>query len=294
MGDSDIDRRNGKLVVIPLAADDAHRLRLGWTSRFDRSDIRNVVSRYPGLSQWIPETGEYLIAGPWRHRDEVSSVLELSGRDGGPSLLRSFAEASASQGKHVALLSEHQETRDPSLYVQAGFDLIEHIMIYELPQVPVIDTSRFQLQFEEMPVSRESSLNELLDLDHDSFPWLWWNSSDEFLSYGRAHGVKIYGGRDTSGRLVSYIGVTRFRAWGHLDRIAVRRDRQGQGIGLESLEWAIHVLSMSGARRIGLSTQARNERSRLLYERYGFQRSPQQDYFLYGKWLREDNRAVDV
>lgn len=294
MGDSDTDRRDEKLVVIPLAADDAHRLRLGWTSRFDRSDIRSLVARYPDLSQWIPETGEYLIAGPWRHRDEVSSVLELSGREGGPSLLRSFAEASASQGKQVALLSEHQETRNPSLYDRAGFELIEHIMIYELPHVPPIDTSRFRLRFEEMSVNREEPLSELLELDHGSFPWLWWNSSDEFVSYGRAHGVKIYGGRDSSGQLVSYIGVTRFRSWGHLDRIAVRPDLQGQGIGLESLEWAIYVLSMSGARRIGLSTQARNERSRLLYERYGFRRSPQQDYYLYGRWLREDNRAVDV
>jgi ribosomal protein S18 acetylase RimI-like enzyme len=100
--------------------------------------------------------------------------------------------------------------------------------------------------------------------------------------------VKIYGGWDASGRLVSYVGVTRFRAWGHLDRIAVLPELQGQGIGLESLEWALYVLAQSGARRIGLSTQARNERSRLLYERYGFQRKTNQDYYLYGDWLQED------
>jgi GNAT superfamily N-acetyltransferase len=295
MGDAGSDHQETEPNTEPLTADDAHRLRLGWTSRFDRSDIRNLVSRHPGLSHWIPKSGEYVIAGPWRHREEVSSVLELSGRENAASLLRRFAQASQQSGKRVALMSEHQERRDPRLYKRARFDLIEHIMIYELPRIPEIDTREFRLSFREMPVLAESNMDALLELDHESFPWLWWNSRDEFLSYGRAHGVKIYGGFDASGQLISYIGVTRFRAWGHLDRIAVRPDLQGRGIGLESLEFAIHVLAAAGARRIGLSTQARNERSRLLYERYGFRRSPQQDYYLYGRWLHDDAaREADV
>jgi ribosomal protein S18 acetylase RimI-like enzyme len=275
-------------AIQPLSVDDAHRLRLGWTSRFERPDIRNLLAQHPNLSQWNPETGEYLIAGNWRHRDDVAAVLELSAQRGASDLLRAFAEASAQAGKRVALMSEHQESRNPGLYARAGFDLIEHIMIYELPKARRFDEESFTLNFQLMTVDVEAQLEELLELDHEAFPWLWWNSPNEFTNYGRARGVLIYGARDESGRLVSYIGVTRFRAWGHLDRIAVRPELQGQGIGLQSLEWAIHILAASGARRIGLSTQARNERSRLLYERYGFRRSPQQDYYLYGRWLTDD------
>lgn len=294
MSGSQTDERERDLVTEPLSPSDAHRLRLGWTSRFDRPDIRNVVTQHPHLSQWIPETGEYLIAAPWRHREEISSVLELAGQHGAPPLLRAFADASAREGLRLALLSEHQETRNPRLYQRAGFEMLEHIVIYELPTVPRIDPETFRLTFDEMLIMRDDDLEELLELDHESFPWLWWNSRGEFHNYSRARGVKIYGGRDSSGRLVSYVGVTRFRSWGHLDRIAVRPELQGQGIGLESLEWALFVLAESGARRIGLSTQARNERSRLLYDRYGFQRAPGQDYYLYGNWLQGDGDPLDA
>jgi ribosomal protein S18 acetylase RimI-like enzyme len=285
--------RETEFRAVPLSESDAHHLNLGWTSRFDKPDIRTIVAQYPDLSRWIPETGEYLIAGPWRHRAEVASVLELSGREGAAELLRSFADAAAEAGKDLALLSEHQETRNPALYERAEFELLEHIMIYELQSVPVINTKSMELQFREMLVLRDDDLAALMELDHASFPWLWWNSEAEFLSYGRARGVKIYGGWDPDGQLVSYIGVTLFRSWGHLDRIAVHPDHQGKGIGLESLNWAIYVLAQSGARRIGLSTQARNERSRQLYERYGFRRMEKQDYFLYGRWLRSADEGTD-
>jgi ribosomal protein S18 acetylase RimI-like enzyme len=292
MTDSNSCEVGSDSAIQSITADDAHRIRLGWTSRFERPDVRNLVSQYPGISQWIPETGEYLIAGPWRHRSDVSSVLELSGRQGAADLLRAFAGASRNCGMELALLSEHQESRNPKLYERAGFELLEHILIYELPGIPSLDPAQFRLDFREMMALRPGDLDALLELDHESFPWLWWNSEGEFLNYGRSRGVKIYGGYDQHGRLVSYIGVTLFRSWGHLDRIAVRPELQGQGIGLESLEYAIFALAQSGANRIGLSTQARNERSRLLYERYGFHRVSKQDYYLYGVWLQDNGSHV--
>lgn len=293
MTESDIENVSHQRDIVPLTTDDAHRIRPGWTSRFDRPDIRNVVGQYPDISQWIPETGEYLIAGPWRHRSDVSTVMELSAQHGAPGLLGAFADASKMAGLELALLSEHQESRNPRLYERAGFDFLEHILIYELPSVPVIESDRFRLKFREMLVIRDDDLEALMELDHLAFPWLWWNSEGEFLNYGRARGVKIYGGFDENGRLVSYVGVTLFRAWGHLDRIAVRPELQGQGIGLESLDWSIFALAQGGARRIGLSTQARNERSRYMYERYGFERKSQQDYYLYGVWLQDTGSRLD-
>ncbi len=122
-------------------------------------------------------------------------------------------------------------------------------------------------------------------LDHQAFPWLWWNCRDEFLQYAGSPGVAIELGRDESGRAVAYIGTTRYRTWGHLDRIAVAPDIQGRGLGRAALDYAVMTLARSGARRVGLSTQARNHRSRRLYDTYGFRRSPGNDYRLYGRWI---------
>jgi ribosomal protein S18 acetylase RimI-like enzyme len=200
-------------------------------------------------------------------------------------LLRAICAAAGEAGKRLIIASEHHESRQSRFYLEAGYELVEEIVIYELMNGSSSGRERWSLRFEEVNLGDPKEFQALLELDHQSFPWLWWNSREEFLNYAESFGVNIYLGRDRVGRPVSYIGVTRFRNWGHLDRIAVDPSLQGQGYGLESLDWAVQSLTRSGARRIGLSTQARNLRSRKLYERYGFQRVPAQDYALFGQWL---------
>ncbi len=276
-----------RIRVEPLTVQSVPRLRLSWSSRFDREDVGRLVQENPGLSQWIPDTGEYVVGGPWRHRSEIAAVMELSSQSGAVPLLQELRSAAANEGKRLIIASEHHESRQKVFYKSAGYDLIEEILIYELHQIPFGSPSQSRLRFEPVNLKSPSVTRELIELDHRSFPWLWWNSRAEFDNYADSFGVNIYLGRDDDGKPITYIGVTRFRNWGHLDRIAVDPAVQGQGFGLESLEWAVHLLAESGARRIGLSTQARNVRSRHLYERFGFHRSPSQDYALYGQWLTD-------
>jgi RimJ/RimL family protein N-acetyltransferase len=261
------------------------RLRLGWSSRFDREDVGRIIFENPGLSWWSPDTGEYVIGGPWRHRREIAAIMELVASNTATALLKAISAAAEAAGKRLIIASEHHESRQTPFYLAAGYELVEEIVIYELMNVAVSAREQWSLRFEEVNLRDAGEFRELLELDHQSFPWLWWNSREEFVNYAESFGVSIYLGRDRERRPVSYIGVTRFRNWGHLDRIAVDPARQGQGYGLESLDWAVQSLTRSGARRIGLSTQARNVRSRKLYERYGFQRVPAQDYSLFGQWL---------
>ena len=276
-----------RIRIEPVTVQTIPRLRLSWSSRFDREDVGRLVVENPGLSLWIPDTGEYVVGGPWRHRSEIAAVMELSSQSGAVPLLQELRSAAANAGKRLIIASEHHESRQKLFYESAGYDLIEEILIYELNQIPVGSITTPRLRFERVDLKSASATRELIELDHRSFPWLWWNSQAEFDNYVGSFGVNIYVGRDADGKPITYVGVTRFRNWGHLDRIAVDPDVQGEGLGLESLEWAVHLLSESGARRIGLSTQARNIRSRHLYERYGFRRSPSQDYALYGQWLTE-------
>ena len=264
---------------------DLERLHLGWSSRYDADELELILTAEPGLGLWMPETGEYVVGGPWRHRGEIASVLELSVSAGAPQLLAALADASEDLGKRLVIASEHAETRRRAFYDSAGYELVEEILIYELSRVSPSQLSVTDLAFERVSVDDEHTLSDLIELDHAAFPWLWWNSREEFDNYGHSTGVEIHLGRTSDGRSASYIGVTRFRTWGHLDRIAVAPDLRGRGLGLQSLEWATSLLGAGGARRIGLSTQARNTVSRRLYERYGFRRIPSQDYALYGRWL---------
>lgn len=279
------DSHGYRLNVEPVTIQTVSQLRLSWSSRFAREDIARIVIDYPGLSLWIPDTGEYVVGGPWRHRSEISAVLELSAHSGAVPLLQQLSAASSEAGKRLVIASEHHESRQKAFYLNSGYDLVEEILIYELNRLRYNLTPNPRLRFEPVELKNRALTRELIELDHRSFPWLWWNSSEEFENYAESFGVNIYIGRDEMSRAVSYVGVTRFRNWGHLDRIAVDPTLQGQGLGWESLDWAVGILAESGARRIGLSTQARNVRSRRLYERYGFHRVPSQDYSLYGQWL---------
>jgi ribosomal protein S18 acetylase RimI-like enzyme len=143
------------------------------------------------------------------------------------------------------------------------------------------------MRFERVSLDNAELFKKLIELDHRAFPWMWWNSDMEFRNYIEAPGVAIDIACDGHSRAMAYVGTTRYRTWGHLDRIAVDPDAQGQGLGRVALERAIASLAAAGARRIGLSTQARNMRSRALYESVGFRRATSHDYRIYGRWLGE-------
>lgn len=271
--------------VALLTPDAVSRLRLPWDGRYSPRELGSIAAADPPLSVWNRQTGEFLAAGPWRHRSEIATILELGASGGAIELIDAFTVVSRERGVRLVVASEQAERRKREFYVNARFDLIEQIIIYELSRIRARAPHTRDLRFEPLDPSDSSMLMALINLDHEAFPWLWWNSRDEFLEYASAPGVRIDLGYDSSGRLMSYVGMTRYRSWGHLDRIAVAPDAQGRGYGRAALDYAVMTLATAGARRVGLSTQARNTRSRALYESYGFRRSHSHDYHLFGRVL---------
>ena len=89
------------------------------------------------------------------------------------------------------------------------------------------------------------------------------------------------------GKIMAYIGFTAFLGWGHIDRVAVAPEFQGQGLGLRLTRFATDRLVRVGARRIGLSTQITNVPARRMYEKLGFVRQLATDYRLYGRWIAD-------
>jgi ribosomal protein S18 acetylase RimI-like enzyme len=278
----------GSSDIRVLTPDDVGSLRLPWDGRFSLRDLTEVAGARPVLSVWNSRTGEYLLGGPWRRRSEISTILELSASASAFDLIDAFCTLSREQGVRLAVASEQVERRRREFYIGARFELIEEIIIYELGRVRPRPPRIGNLRFERFHPYDGQMFSDLLALDHRAFPWVWWNSEAEFVEYDGSTGVRIEVARDPSGRIVGYIGTTRYRSWGHLDRIAIDPDIQGRGLGRTLLDYAVMSLASDGARRVGLSTQGRNSRSRALYESYGFRRSASHDYHVFGRYLDAD------
>lgn len=278
--------------ILLLTPDAVPHLRLPWDGRFTPDELREIARSEPNISVWNRRTGEYALAGAWRHRDEIVSVIEVAATAGAIDLMHGLAALAQSMGKLLLVASEQAERRRVEFFHAAAMHELERILVYELARIRPSRMAESRLRFERMRHDDQTTMAELLELDHRAFPWLWWNNEAEFAQYHGNDGVAIDVARDEHGRMVAYVGTTRFRGWGHLDRIAVDPAVQGRGLGRIALDYAVMSLAAAGARRIGLSTQSRNERSRRLYEAYGFQRAPSHDYSVFGRWLVAQDAAV--
>ncbi|MHB8646719.1 MAG: GNAT family N-acetyltransferase [Thermomicrobiales bacterium] len=279
------------LRVEPLLAEDVRSLYIPWSSPFESMSLARHLRSYPTRAFWLPETGEYIVGEPWRHRDEITAVVDISARANGALLLDRLRQPASEPPQELIVMTDFAGARQPSFYTGHGLGLMQEVLCYELRAIPP-EPPRGLLAFSAVSHERLDELAALIAVDHASFPWLWWNSAAEFAAYGQVPGVALYIGADDRGTAVSYVGLTHFRGWGHLDRIGVVPGYQGSGYGLESLRFAARMLARGGATRLGLSTQANNTRSQHLYHRFGFQRTYQNDYNIYGAWMNPARAAT--
>ncbi len=269
-----------------LRPDEIGQLRLGWQHRHEADEIARLLAIYPDRSVWLPDTREFVLVGPWRHRFDVAGVVELAAVRNAEALISRAVDQARFHDAALVLITELDERRRPAFYDRIGFTEIEEVVTYETdrPAPTLVDTR--PLTFVQVAGHDPGLLEQVMELDHVAFPWLWWNSSEEIAAYSFMPGVGIFVGL-LDGAIVSYVGVTSYPGWGHLDRIAVDPRFQGQGFGRTTLAFALGTLTSRGARQIGLSTQGDNRRSQRLYEQFGFKRSRVNDYRLYGLWLRD-------
>ena len=275
-------------IVRTLAPGDVDALRL--PGKTGAQTTRRLLERNPGRSVWVPETLEYALIGAWRNRREIACVEDLVAVCHLEPLLQAAVERCAAQGDALLLAIELDVPRSPSRFERAGLELLEEVITYEaeIGREPWSASSRVR------PINVDADDSTRVDLvtemDRAAFPWLWRNSRAEFDVYLRMPGVEV-AVIEADGEPVAYFGMTLFSGWGHLDRIAVAPDAQGRGYGLEALGLAVEAMRQRGARRAGLSTQRTNFRSQRLYDRFGFRRTSEHDYRLFGSWCQPDRRA---
>lgn len=262
---------------------DISHLRLADHPRLDEADAAALVIQSPGSSFWIPETGEFLLVTPWRHRAEILTIHTSGAFSHEPGLMQAAIEHGRQAGYAALVVVNLGETRHPAFYSRHRLTMLEEIVTYEHrhPERVAPLPAGIDVSFRHVEPDDHNAIAALLELDHDAFPWLWRNSPAEFESYLRFPGVEVWLAHEGS-EAVSYIGLTRYRGWGHLDRIATQTRYQGRGYGRVALQKAVHRLVELGARRVALSTQGDNDRSRRLYARTGFRRTTGDDYAIYG------------
>lgn len=272
--------------IVPLTEADLPVLRLQHHSRLQEDEAINALRALPGISQWHPTSGEYLLVSPWRHRTDILSFRELSAFHHESELVAAVFAAAEANGLGACITAETYERRRPMFYDRNGMALVETIITYHHDRIADFADAPTTPHQTFVPVTLQDAelIEQVIALDSAAFPWLWRNSPGEFLWWMQQRSVEVWAGM-LDDRVVSYFGSTFFQSMGHLDRIAIHPDWQGQGLGMETLHVALRRMSTLGMTRAGLCTQLGNDASQHLYERAGFHRAPQHDYNIYGTLL---------
>jgi ribosomal protein S18 acetylase RimI-like enzyme len=275
-------------LVRPLECEDIAALRL--PGRRGADSVHQLLAVHPGRSVWVPSTLEYALIGPWRNRPEIASIEDLVAVRHIEELLRAAVDRCAEHGDDLMLTVELDARRSPTRYERAGLEMLEEVITYEMGVARERWSSSDRIRLVRVNANDEAAIERVTAMDQASFPWLWRNNRTEFDVYLHTPGVEVWF-VEADGEPVAYFGVTLFPDWGHLDRVAVVPEHQGRGFGLETLGLAVETMRKRGARRVGLSTQRTNLRSQRLYDRFGFRRTPDHDYRLFGAWCRPERRA---
>ncbi len=263
---------------------DIPRLHLDNHPRLTASEAALLLDQRPGASFWLPGTGEFVLLTPWRHRSELVTVHTFGAFANEDMLLDAAITHARTEGSVGFVVVDINETRRPSFYARHGLLQIEDIVTYEHRRLSRLASATPDpgLLFRRVDHADAGLLREVLTLDHVAFPWFWWNSDEEFDAYLRYPGVEVWAALRNR-EVVAYFGSTHYLRWGHLDRIATQPELQGIGIGRAALSFAARVMLERGCRRLALSTQGNNTRSRALYQRSGFVRTPNDDYSIFVK-----------
>ena len=266
----------------PLTQQVVARHRFDWASRIDINDLDRTLSVFPGRSSWIPADDELLVVSPWRNRDDIAAVAQISAVRRLDELIETSREASLQLGAKAFVMPEWNETRNARFYKRNQMSLLEGVISFEIDSA-IARSDDLQVGASIRLITADSVLlDQIIAIDHAAFPWLWRNSRLEFEHYFFTPGVEIWALRNADNQPISYVGITSYAGWGHLDRIAVDPALQGTGQGERAVRFAVARLRQLGARRVGLSTQRSNVRSQRLYSRIGFQQTWQNDYRIYG------------
>jgi [ribosomal protein S18]-alanine N-acetyltransferase len=114
-------------------------------------------------------------------------------------------------------------------------------------------------------------VDALTKIDQTAFSPPWQLARSDLWYALRAAAICTIAVQD--GRMLGYQLSTRHRDAGHLARLAVLPQSQGQGVGAALLQHMIETFAARSIRTVTVNTQLSNIRSQRLYQTYYFQRN---------------------
>ena len=280
----------GDAVIEQLTVEAAAKLRIPLFGRFSNADLVAAVQRHPDLAFVAHHHRQYALGSHWRRRPEIGEIVEVTRgvyrRQLAERLIERFREREAA----LVVLDFEEDGNEASFYYQLGFDIIERIIEYERLGCD-LDTPVPTRPIRSYRVGDPSDARAVLAVERKSFPWLWWNSAEELAAYESTPGVQLFLALDGA-EVVGYAGISVRGPAAHLDRLAVTATHQRHGYGAALVAHCLGRLVDRGVRRVTLSTQESNYKSRSLYERLGF-RLGRWSHDISGLWLGKPDERAD-
>jgi ribosomal-protein-alanine N-acetyltransferase len=115
----------------------------------------------------------------------------------------------------------------------------------------------------------DADLAAIATIDRTAFEPHWWRS--EATVRRRAATASRFTVAFSHGEVVGYTERELHPPLAHLNRIAIHPRVQGRGVGAILLSNVLRTAWQGGARTVSLNTQRHNDRSRRLYDRFGFE-----------------------
>ncbi|HJB15998.1 MAG TPA: ribosomal protein S18-alanine N-acetyltransferase [Candidatus Blautia excrementipullorum] len=121
------------------------------------------------------------------------------------------------------------------------------------------------MTFREMLVE---DLDQVMEIEEDLFAVPW--TKEGFLTYLMKEDTMFFVVEE-KGRILGFCSMMAVLDEGDILNVAVRRDRQKEGIGFFLVDSMIRMAQMQGIRVVHLEVRESNESARRLYRRLGFQ-----------------------
>jgi GNAT superfamily N-acetyltransferase len=118
-----------------------------------------------------------------------------------------------------------------------------------------------------------NDLSTVVQVDHAAFAPLWRMGRGSLRQAARVSA--LFTVAELGGSIVGYQLSTQHADGGHLARLAVLPDVQGQGVGGALVGHLLRNFIRRGVVNVSVNTQQTNEQSQRLYFRFGFQRTMQ-------------------
>lgn len=217
-----------------------------------------------GRAELLSVDGSRVRVGPWRGSTQVGQ-LALIGDDHAPTAAvveSATARLSELGYRHVHTGAVPELAIGP--FLAAGYRVHErlHLLTHPLDDVPRVPRSATRR-------ARRSDRAAVLTVDHAAFEPFWRLDAAGLEESLLATPVSRFRVTDDAG--VSGYAVFGWAAdRGYLQRLAVRPDRWGRGLGELLVHDGLRWLQRRGARSALVNTQERNHRGLRLYQRLGF------------------------